>query len=264
MPPIRASSARAAPSTTPSARSTATLGGEGDAWLGTNPTPQRINEAIRDYGIRHEYDTLGRTIRSVDANGNTDAVLLRPREPADPYGQRHRPSANNTLAGEVSETTYNSFGQTAVGPPLRRAARRCGHGPVAGERRRRHSPTRSLLGKLAALADASLDQVSLYEYDRCGRLVKQVDGENGVTENIYNAHGELAAQVRSTREGQTTTKQFDYDLNGRVVSQTDDVGGINANTRTDVRRVRSRDSIHRRCGTGRPRRPTRTAAAASS
>jgi YD repeat-containing protein len=48
----------------------ATLGGEGDAWLGTNPTPQRIKEAIRDYGVGHEYDTLGRRIRSVDANGN--------------------------------------------------------------------------------------------------------------------------------------------------------------------------------------------------
>ena len=90
----------------------------------------------------------------------------------------------------------------------------------------------SLLSTLAALANPSLDQVSSYEYDRCGRLVKQVDGEGGVTVNIYNAHGELAAQVRSHQEGRSTTTQFDYDLNGRVVSQTDDVGGINSNTRT--------------------------------
>jgi large repetitive protein len=63
--------------------------------------------------------------------------------------------------------------------------------------------------------------------------VRQVDAEGGFTENIYNAFGELIARVRSTREGQTTTSQFDYDLLGRVVLQTDDVGCINANTRTD-------------------------------
>ena len=38
----------------------------------------------------------------------------------------------------------------------------------------------ALLGALAALANSSLDQVSTFEYDRCGRLVKQVDGERGV------------------------------------------------------------------------------------
>ena len=51
--------------------------------------------------------------------------------------------------------------------------------------------------------------------------------------SFYNPHGELAAQVRSHREGRSTTTQFDHDLNGRVVSQTDDVGGINSNTRTE-------------------------------
>ena len=62
--------------------------------------------------------------------------------------------------------------------------------------------------------------------------MKQVDGEHGVTVNIYNDHGELAAQVRTHQQGRSTTTQFDYDLTGRVVSHTDDVGGINANTRT--------------------------------
>ena len=210
---------------------TATLGGEGDAWLGTNPTPQRISEAIRDYGIRHEYDTLGRAIRSVDANGNKTLFYYdrenRLTHTINVIGQ----SANNTLAGEVSETTYNSFGQIES---VRRYAARLadadmdqllagGGGGFADQ---------LLLSKLAALANTSLDHVSSYEYDRCGRLVKEVDGENGVTVNIYNAHGELAAQVRSLQEGRSTTKQFDYDLNGRVVSQTDDAGGINSNTRT--------------------------------
>ena len=210
----------------------ATLGGEGDAWLGSNPTPQRISEAIRDYGVRHEYDTLGRAVRSVDANANKTLFYYdrenRRTHTVSVIGQ----NANNTLAGEVSETSYNSFGE---GLSVRRYATRLndarmdqllagGGGGLADQ---------ALLGALAALANSSLDQVSTFEYDRCGRLVKQVDGERGVAVSFYNPHGELAAQVRSHREGRSTTTQFDHDLNGRVVSQTDDVGGINSNTRTE-------------------------------
>src|SRR3546814_5872285 len=113
-----------------------------------------------------------------------------------------------------------------------------------------------LLGRLAALADAALDQVVIYHHDRAGRLVKQVDGEGGFTENLYNADGELAAQLRATREGRTTTRQLDYDLLGRVVSQTLDAGGINANTRTDYdafgRVVRSVDGTGRATATAYP------------
>jgi YD repeat-containing protein len=209
----------------------ATLGGEGDAWLGTNPTRQRINEAIRDYGVCHEYDILGRKIRSVDANGNK-TLFYYDRENRLTHaiyviGQ----SADNTLAGEVSETSYNSFGETAT---VRRYATRLAAADMAQLLASSGGglADQSLLSKLAALANTSLDQVSSYEYDRSGRLVKQVDEENDVTVNFYTAFGELAAQVRSTRQGQNTTKQLDYDLNGRVVCTTDDVGGINSNSLT--------------------------------
>src|SRR3546814_20884022 len=89
-----------------------------------------------------------------------------------------------------------------------------------------------LLGRLAALADAALDQVVIYHHDRAGRLVKQVDGEGGFTDNLYNAYGELAAQLRATREGRTTTRQLDYDLLGRGVSPTLESGGHHATTPT--------------------------------
>ncbi len=196
---------------------TATLGGEGSTWLGPKPSPQRVDEAIRDYGLRYKYDTLGRMVRSVDANGNRMLFYYnresRRTHTVHVIGQ----SADDSLAG-MDQLLADGGGQ-------------------------------SLLGMFAVLADASVDQLSVFEYNRCGRLVKQVDGENGFTENIYNAYGDLAAQVRSTRDGQTTTKQFDYDLNGRVVSQTDDVGGINANTRTNYdafgRVIRSVDGAGR-------------------
>ena len=115
----------------------ATLGGEGDAWLGSNPTPQRISEAIRDYGVRHEYDTLGRAVRSVDANGNKTLLYYdrenRRTHTVSVIGQ----SANNTLAGEVSETTLH---QLRAGASVRRYATRLTDArmdQLLAERRRR-------------------------------------------------------------------------------------------------------------------------------
>lgn len=202
---------------------TATLGGEGSAWLGANPSPQRMEAAIHDYGIRYDYDSLGRKVRSVDANGNSTFFYydLESRQTLTINVIR---SALN-VAGEVSETTYDSFGQAAA---TRRYAARLVDPTALADGGGLASP--SLLGKLAALVDTGADQVTLFEYDRCGRLVRQVVGENGVTESAYTVHGELAAQARSTRNGATTTAQFDYDGNGRLLSQTEDVGGINART----------------------------------
>lgn len=209
----------------------ATVGGEGDAWLGTAPTAQQISEAIRDYGIRQDYDAVGRAIRGVDANGNQTLFYYDPENRLTHTINVIGQSADKTLAGEVSETNYTSFGQMES---VRRYATRLadadmgqllagGGGGVADQ---------GLLSKLAALANPALDQVSSYDYDRCGRPVEEVDGEGGVTVTVYNAHGEQVARVRSYQEGRSKTTQFDYDLTGRVVSQTNDAGGINANTRT--------------------------------
>ena len=197
----------------------AVLDGEGDAWLGPNPTPQRIDEAIRDYGIRYDYDSLGRMIRSVDANGNLTLFYYdrenRRTHTVNVIGQ----AADDSLAGEVHETAYDSFGQVES---VHRYATRLDDADVDQLLANVDGLADPLLlAKLTALADANLDQVVHYEYDRSGRLLKQVDGEGGFTENVYNVHGELTMQVRSIRAGQTTTRQIDYDLLGRVVSQTD-------------------------------------------
>src|SRR3546814_4000762 len=89
----------------------ATVGGEGDAWLGVNATPERIEQAIRDYGIRYAYDTLGRVVRSVDPNGNRTLFYYdrenRPTHTVDVIGR----AEDQSLAGEVGEALYDSFGQ---------------------------------------------------------------------------------------------------------------------------------------------------------
>ena len=228
---------------------------------GRIPRRSGSDEAIRDYGIRYEYDTLGRPVRSVDANGNKTLFYYdrenRRTHTINVIGQ----AANNTLAGEVSETTYNSFGQPES---VRRYAARLGDADMdqllAGRWRRPRRPVAA--GQARGAGRPSLDQVSLYEYDRCGRLVKQVDGENGVTENIYNVHGELAAQVRSTRRGSDHHQAVRLRPE-RARGVADRRCGRHQREHPDgLRRFRSRDPIGRRRGHRRPRRPTRTAAAA--
>jgi YD repeat-containing protein len=75
----------------------ATLGGEGDASLGTNPTPEQISQAIGDYGVRHAYDTLGRAIRSVDANGNTTLFY---------YDRENRRTHTVNVIGQSADTLW--------------------------------------------------------------------------------------------------------------------------------------------------------------
>src|SRR3546814_19338820 len=102
----------------------ATVGGEGDAWLGVNATPERIEQAIRDYGIRYAYDTLGRVVRSVDPNGNRTLFYYdrenRPTHTVDMIGR----AEDQSLAGEVGEALYDRFGQLRSS---RRYAARLGH-----------------------------------------------------------------------------------------------------------------------------------------
>ncbi|MDF2120414.1 putative Ig domain-containing protein [Roseiarcaceae bacterium H3SJ34-1] len=209
----------------------ATLGGEGTAALGTSPTPAQVEAMIDGYGVRYTCDTLGRVIRRVDAGGSL-TLFYYDRENRRTHTIGVIGSATDgSLAGEVSETNVNAFGEPEI---ARRYAARIdnagmttlladGGGGTAGQ---------ALFNILAPLVDASRDQVSRYEYDGCGRVTKATDGENGITETLYNVFGEPAAQVHSIADGQSTTRQFDRDLAGRVIAETGDTGGINACTST--------------------------------
>lgn len=192
---------------------TGTVGGVGDAAL------PDTDAAIAAYGMRHEYDSLGRRIKSIDANGHATWFY---------YDQENRLTHSINARGEVSETVYNRFGQAES---TRRYARLLdvdvpGYEIVGG------AVTDSFLAFLGGIADAARDEIVLYEYDRRGALTQLTDGEGFVTTNTYTIHGQLETQTRSIAAGLTTTTQFGYDLRGQLLAQTADVGGINLNART--------------------------------
>jgi YD repeat-containing protein len=214
----------------------ATLGGEGDAWIGTSTDPQRLADAIRDYGTRSEYDALGRLARTIDANGHRTLYY---------YDRQGRPTLTvrvsgdataNTLAGEVTESQYNAYGEMTQ---ARRYLARltdsdmdlllaAGGGGAADQLL---SDNTTPAAKVAALRNDGVDEVTRHEYDRRGQLTRTTDAEGNVTSRVYDALGQLEAQTRSSGTGRTTTSQFEYDAAGRLLAQASDAGAINAVSR---------------------------------
>ena len=217
---------------------TGTLGGAGDATLGANPTQAQIDAAIAQYGMRNEYDALGRVVRTIDANGNKTLYYYdrenRLSHTVSVIGQ----AGNDTLQGEVSETVYDAFGQVAA---VRRYAARLQDADMdlllvrggGGSAHQLLSGTTTFLDRIAALATVmpGLNQVTAFEYDRRGLVVKATDAEGFVTQSAYDIYGQLAAQVRDILQGKRTATQYDYDLRGALLAQTSDVGGANFNVR---------------------------------
>jgi YD repeat-containing protein len=187
---------------------TGVVGGVGDAALADT------DAAVAGYGMRYEYDSLGRQIKAIDANDHATWFY---------YDRENRLTHTVDARGGVSETVYNAFGQVQT---TRRYAGVLdldvpGHEVIGG------TASDEFLAMLAAIADSVRDQVTVYEYDQRGQMIQQTDGEGFVTTNTYSLHGQLATQTRTIGAGKTVTTQFGYDLRGQLRARTDDVGGIN-------------------------------------
>lgn len=188
---------------------TGELGGVGDATLPVNPSQTVIDAAIESHGMRHEYDNLGRRAKTIDANGNPVLYF---------YDREHRRTHEINAEREVSETVYNRYGQVES---VRRYANRMAK---ARYQELTGGPATQLQGRLPAV-DPANDQLSKYEYDRRGLMLKKIDGEGYATAFSYNEQGELAKEIRTIAPGRTTSTGFDYDLRGAQISKYADAGG---------------------------------------
>ena len=160
---------------------TGTLGGVGEATLPANPPGAAVDAAIAEYGMRYEFDGLGRRAKAIDANGNTTLYF---------YDPESRLTHVVNAKGEVVEMAYTPQGEVAS---MRRYATRITSANLGGLS---GGPASQLQGKLPAV-DETKDQLIRYEYDRRGLLVKRTDGEGFVTTHTYTPHGQVATQTRA-------------------------------------------------------------------
>ena len=209
-----------------------TLGGEGDAaLLAAHPTPTDadIQTAIASRGTRYEYDSLGRTTKSIDASGNITLFY---------YDVEGRLTHTVDARGDVSETVYTAFGEVKETRRYGTRVRNTALAPLLDELKAGTKGLAELKAEIETFP-SGIHRIESYQYDPRGLLKKTVDGEGFETKNEYSAFGELSKQIRTILKAAgggaaevTTSTQFDYDLVGQLIAQTGDVGGINFNTQT--------------------------------
>jgi YD repeat-containing protein len=196
---------------------TGIIGGVGDATLSAAPSDTEITTAITNYGTTVQFDGAGRKIAE-----------LGPVEAGKPQAKTflYYNAAGQLIytinnLGEVSKTSYNSFGE------------------VTGVRV--YTGRISLTGITGGLVTAGLDttinainsttdKVISTQYNKFGQVATYTDAEGFVTTNNYTAFGQANDSLQAIASGVTTKTLNTYDKLGRVLDTTRDQLGLAAKT----------------------------------
>ncbi|HEY0506358.1 MAG TPA: putative Ig domain-containing protein, partial [Lysobacter sp.] len=178
-------------------------------------TQAQLDLAYAAFGIRHEYDTLGRRIESIDAAGNKTWMF---------YDAAGRPtfvvrgiadgSGTANAQGEVVETRYNAFGQA------RETFAYSGRITLAMAGSRASAAT-----AIAALTYASAtDTRRQFAYTTRGLLNSITDATGAQTRYVYNAFGELTREESGYGSTASTVNETIRDRRGLVVARVEGSG----------------------------------------
>jgi YD repeat-containing protein len=195
------------------------LAGEGNAALDAlnNPTQAQIDALWADHAITHTYDQASRRTSITDANANTRYFY---------YNDRNQLSYTVNAMGDVTETTYNTFGEVSYTTAF--SHRISTVGLTGGE------VTTTLENRLNSARDTSAtstDSSTEFNYTLRGAIRQVIDGEEGLTTRTYNAFGGLESQVTRINATTNVRSDFDYTRLGQLEHTTGDVGGANRSTR---------------------------------
>ncbi|HEY8359296.1 MAG TPA: hypothetical protein VIL30_17745, partial [Ramlibacter sp.] len=163
------------------------------------------------------YDAFGRTISTVDANGNQRSYSF------DRVG---RQVATTDPLGEVRRTTYDAFDRVltqtdALGKTTRYAYDRATRSiTVTTPEGIVTSQAANVHGEISRAVDGN-GNATTYAYDRDGKLVQTASAAT-VVSNAYDDAGRL---VRTT-DGNGVKIAYAYDAASRLVSRTVDPGGL--------------------------------------
>jgi large repetitive protein len=186
------------------------LSGEGSTRLLSGMTEAQLDAVYAQYGVRHNYDLLGRRTESVDAEGNKSWYFYD-REGRQTFSVRGVTDANGVknAQAEVTEMRYSAFGQ--VTESLAYTGRV--NIAVPGLR----SSVEAAISTLSFVV--SQDSRVYAYYDRGGRLTTTVDAEGYQSELRYNAFGDTTSKVKWSENWQEITTQYQYDRRGLRVGE---------------------------------------------
>lgn len=189
------------------------------AALGATPNQAQVSAVWAQFGSKYTYDKAGRRASATDANGNTTLYF---------YDTDGRLVDRINALGEVSENTYNAFGDLVT---TRQYATRLSGSVLAGLVGGAVTP--ALTVALGALADNALDSVDSYTFDAINNIKSHVDATGNETAFNYDAFGEL--QQRSLQIDQTHFQDdiFSYDRRGQLIEQWQDVAQLNIHQTTE-------------------------------
>ncbi|MDI9818713.1 hypothetical protein [Legionella sp. PL877] len=171
-----------------------------------------LNEAEIDaiwqqHGLHYTYDPAGRLIAKTNALKQTTRYV---------YDEAGYLVYTISAEGEVTENQYNAFHQVTT--------------TVRYSQRLQPSydtfTCEALAASLASLADTHHDEVSQFEYDTLGRMIKKTIGHQGETTLIYNAFGELDEQRQRLDASHESINRYHYDHRGLLYHTLEDATGI--------------------------------------
>lgn len=162
-------------------------------------------EAIwQQHSVRFAYDIAGNMISKTNALNETSRYI---------YNDAGLLAYSISASGAVTETRYNAFQQ--VETTVCYSAYYTGPNDTTFEQLQQHMDT---------IKDIQFDEITHYEYNSIGLLLRQRQGSGAEKITTYNAFGELAQLSQCTRKIIT---DYQYDRRGLLQNRNEDVGGIN-------------------------------------
>ena len=174
-----------------------------------------INTAIDQYGREYKYDLMGRKIVEEGPQGQKTFFY---------YDKEGRLTYTVNALGEVSHTTYTTFGEVATVTVL--AGRISVSGLTGG------SENSTLINRVNGARNGGKDQKVTNTYNQLGLIASSTNGEGKRTTYGYDKLGDLR-DVYTPFSGSNTTRQhLVYDKLGRAIHSYANHDSIRAQTTT--------------------------------
>ena len=177
-------------------------------------------QAIDQYGTSYTYDLLGRKIYEKGSQGQKTFYY---------YDQESRLVYTVNALGEVTETTYNTYGEVATNRAF--AGRISINGLTGGD------VNSDIENRVNVIKNDALDERTSYRYNELGLLQSATDALGRTTTYAYNKFGDLTDTFTphhtSLADSSRVQQRFVYDKLGRAVASHADYTGINAEVNTE-------------------------------